>query len=114
MAHTAPLQNHVRGAFVDATVGDGIEDFNPSDASDIIGMVPRGSRADVQTAVDAAAEALPRWRAITGPARADHLYRWAEVIAARRDELALALTREVGKPIGESRGEIGRCIVILR
>lgn len=108
------LRNFIAGSFVDAAAGDGIPDLNPSDASDIVGTVPSGSAGDVDAAVSAAAEALPAWRRTTGPARADHLYRWADAISARSDELARALSREVGKPIGEAHGEVGRCVVILR
>jgi alpha-ketoglutaric semialdehyde dehydrogenase len=108
------LQNYMGGRFVEGTAAGGIADLNPSDAHDIIARVPEGAAADVAVAVAAAAEAWPAWRRATGPARAEHLYRWAEAIAARQDELARAMTREVGKPIGEARGEIARCIVILR
>jgi alpha-ketoglutaric semialdehyde dehydrogenase len=113
-AETRVMKNFVAGAFIDAACADGIADNNPSDNSDTIGLVPDGSAADVAAAVAAAAEALPAWRRATGPARAEQLYQWADAIAARRDELAREMMREVGKPIAEARGEVARCIVILR
>ena len=91
-----------------------IIDLNPSDAEDVIGAVPAGTTDDVAAAVGAAADALPGWRRQAGPARAEALHRWAGAIDARREELAQALAREVGKPIGEARGEVARCVVILR
>lgn len=91
-----------------------IDDLNPSDENDVIATVPEGNADDVRRATDAAAAALPGWRRLSGPARAEHLYRWAGAIADRTEELAQAMAREVGKPIGESRGEVGRCVVILR
>jgi alpha-ketoglutaric semialdehyde dehydrogenase len=108
------LQNFAGGRFVDGSGGNAIPDINPSDASDIVAQVPEGSAADVAAAVAAAAESWPSWRRATGPARAEQLYRWGEIIAARQEELARELSREVGKPIGEARGEIARCVVILR
>src|SRR5262245_2129996 len=51
---------------------------------------------------------------MAGPDRAQHLHNWAGIISARADELARAITREVGKPIAEARGEVARCVVILR
>ena len=108
------LRNYIGGAFVDGARDVGIPSLNPSDPDDVVGIVPEGSAGDVAAAVDAASAALASWRRLPGPARAEHLYRWAESIAARSDELARALMREVGKPIGEARGEIGRCVVILR
>ncbi|MEO7217242.1 MAG: aldehyde dehydrogenase family protein, partial [Gemmatimonadaceae bacterium] len=89
-------------------------DLNPSDARDVIAHIPQGTADDARAASAAAAGAFPGWRALTGPARAEHLYRWAGVIGERAEELAQVMAREVGKPIGESRGEVGRCVVILR
>ena len=115
MASSAPqLQNFVSGGFQKVESDSWIDDLNPSDSSDVIARVPHGSADDARAAVAAAAAALPAWRSITGPARAEHLHRWAGAIAQRSEELAQAMAREVGKPIGESRGEVGRCIVILR
>lgn len=108
------LQNCVAGGFRDATPGRVIDSVNPADARDIVARVPEGAVPDVEAAVAAAAAAWPAWRRLPGPARAEHLYRWAGVIAARQEELARALMREVGKPIGEARGELARCVVILR
>jgi alpha-ketoglutaric semialdehyde dehydrogenase len=115
MASSVPqLQNFVSGGFQKVESDSWIDDLNPSDSSDVIARVPHGSADDARAAVAAAAAALPAWRSLTGPARAEHLHRWAGAIAARSEELAQAMAREVGKPIGESRGEVGRCVVILR
>jgi alpha-ketoglutaric semialdehyde dehydrogenase len=108
------LRNFVAGEFRASAGGGRIPDLNPSDAGDVVAEVPTGSADDVTAAVAAAAESLESWRTTSGPARAEHLHRWAGAIDERRDELARALSREVGKPIGEARGEIHRCVVILR
>jgi alpha-ketoglutaric semialdehyde dehydrogenase len=108
------LQNLVGGRYVAGHAGAAVLSVNPADARDTVAHVPEGAPSDAAAAAAAAAEALPSWRRLAGPARAEHLYRWAEAIAARQDELARELTREVGKPIGEARGEIARCVVILR
>ena len=54
------------------------------------------------------------WSELTGVARAEHLYRWSGAIAERQEALAQAVAREVGKPIGEARGEVTRCVAMLR
>jgi alpha-ketoglutaric semialdehyde dehydrogenase len=110
------LENFVGGEFIAAAGSDEepILSLNPSDSTDVVARVPGGSAADINAAVDAAASALPGWRRTTGPARAEHLYRWAAVMQERQGELARAMMREVGKPIGEAQGEIARCVVILR
>jgi len=108
------LRSFVHGVFRPSESDRWTPAVNPSDSSDVIARVPEGTADDAHAAVDAAHAALPAWRALTGPARAEHLHKWAAAIAARADELANAMAREVGKPISEARGEVGRCVVILR
>ena len=91
-----------------------MEHLNPSDERDIVARVPDSTPEEISAAVTAAAEALGPWRALTGPARAEHLHRWAGVVGTRAEELARAISREVGKPIAEARGEVNRAVVILR
>jgi aldehyde dehydrogenase (NAD+) len=104
----------VNGAFSAPTSSDWTAHHNPSDADDIVAQVPDSTPDDVDAAVTAAARAGSSWRALPGPTRAEHLHRWAAAIADRSDELATMIAREVGKPIGEARGEVGRAVVILR
>ena len=87
---------------------------NPSQPDDLVTVLPIGTEADVGAAVEAAESALAKWRALTGPARADALHRWGDAIAARADELTAAIVLEVGKPIGEARGEVARAVAICR
>lgn len=108
------LRSFIGGRWTDSAAEEWIDDINPSDHRDVIARVPVGNAADVTAAVASAQEARAAWRRLSGPARAEHLYRWGQAIADRQEEMALALSREVGKPIGEARGEVGRCVMILR
>jgi alpha-ketoglutaric semialdehyde dehydrogenase len=108
------LRNFIGGEWRQSRGDRWIPDLNPSDRTDVVAEVPEGVADDVASAVGAARTALDGWRALSGPARAEHLYRWAAAIAARQEELGQLLSREVGKPIGEARGEVGRCVMILR
>lgn len=110
----AILKNFIGGAFREGKSDSWTEDINPSDARDVIALVPEGTVDDVNLAVQAASDVLPKWRSLAGPSRAEHLYRWADGIAARQEALAQAVTREVGKPITEARGEVARCVILLR
>jgi len=116
MTPPAPLrlQSFVDGRFTPAGAPGTIPDRNPSDPDDVIAEAPAGDAADAAAAVAAGAGALAAWRGATGPARGEHLHRWAAAIAARQEEIAQAMTREVGKPIAEARGEAARCVAILR
>jgi aldehyde dehydrogenase (NAD+) len=113
---TAPttLRSFIGGDWRASASDAWIADVNPSNAADILGRVPAGTVDDARSAVSAASTAFPAWRTLPGPARAEFLYKWAGAIAARHEELAQLVTREVGKPIGEARGEVARCTMILR
>lgn len=104
----------MNGAFTAPTSGEWTTHRNPSDTDDIVARVPDSSPDEVDAAVRAAADALPSWRLLPGPTRAEHLHRWAAAIAERSDELTKVICREVGKPVGEARGEVARAVVILR
>jgi acyl-CoA reductase-like NAD-dependent aldehyde dehydrogenase len=108
------LSHYIAGASRPSSDGATLLDLNPSNATDIVAELPAGTPLDATAAVAAAAAALPAWRRLTGPARADHLHRWGAAIEARAEEMAQAMAREVGKPIAEARGEVSRCVVILR
>jgi acyl-CoA reductase-like NAD-dependent aldehyde dehydrogenase len=108
------LPHFVGGHFVPAVANDVRERRNPSDGADVVARAPVGTAADVDAAAAAATTAFASWRNQSGPARADALYRWGDAIAARSEELAQAMAREVGKPISEARGEVARATVICR
>jgi len=108
------LQHFINNEWRKSQGDQWIDDLNPSDNSDVVALVPAGTADDARSASAAAAAAFPGWSSLSGPARAEHLYRWAGAIGDRAEELAQVMAREVGKPIGESRGEVGRCVVILR
>lgn len=108
------FQSYIGGRFRPSVADRVLVHLNPSDARDEVGAVPEGAPDDAALAVEAARSALGDWRRLAGPARAEHLYRWSRSIESRREELARAVSREVGKPIAEARGEVGRCEVILR
>jgi aldehyde dehydrogenase (NAD+) len=108
------LRNFIGGNWLSSQAARWSPDINPSDQQDIITEVPEGTADDVKAAVEAAASAAPAWRALTGPARAEWLYKWSGAIAERSEELAQAMAREVGKPITEARGEVARGSAILR
>jgi acyl-CoA reductase-like NAD-dependent aldehyde dehydrogenase len=108
------LESFIGGRFTPSRGERYLPDLNPSDPEDVIAASPAGDAADAAAAAAAADDALPAWRGATGPARGEHLHRWAAAVGARQEELAQAMAREVGKPITEARGEAARCVAILR
>ncbi|MGH2435708.1 MAG: aldehyde dehydrogenase family protein, partial [bacterium] len=101
-------KNLVAGEWVESTSGESIEDRNPADTSEIVGLFPSMTAEDAHRAVEAAAAAFRTWKALTPVARGAILGRAAELIRERAEVIARDLTREMGKTIREARGEVAR------
>ena len=98
-------QCYIDGAWVDADNGQTIAVDNPATGK-TLATVPRMGEAETRRAIVAAERALPQWRALTGKERAAILRRWADLMMANQDDLAVLMTAEQGKPLAESKGEI--------
>ncbi len=114
MSDPVRIAQFIGSSFVESREPGTFASLNPSDPADVVALAPRGAKEDAAKAVQAASQAFPTWRHMSGPARADALYQWASRIQDRHEELSQAIAREVGKPLGEARGEVSRCIAILR
>jgi aldehyde dehydrogenase (NAD+) len=99
--------NFINNAWVPSS-GEGVETLNPADKDDIVGIVPDSTPEDVEAAISAAEHALRGWASTPGPARGDILRRWSDLIGENLEDLARLMTREMGKPLAESRAELGR------
>jgi aldehyde dehydrogenase (NAD+) len=87
---------------------------NPWRPSEVVGEFPSSDSHDVAAAVDAADRALPAWSALPAAKRGAILARTADAIEARVEDIAQDMTREMGKPLRESRVEAGRAAAIIR
>ncbi|MDR1989027.1 MAG: NAD-dependent succinate-semialdehyde dehydrogenase [Acidobacteriaceae bacterium] len=96
---------YIDGAWLAPTAGPRIAVDDPATGA-IIGQVPNLGAAETRHAVNAAAAALPAWRALTGKARSAILRRWFDLTMANLEDLARLMTLEQGKPLVESRGEV--------
>ena len=99
-------QCYIDGTWVDADDGSRIEIDNPADGT-IIGSVPRMGAAETRRAIQAASAAFPKWRALTAKERAGILRNLFELIMQNQEDLAVLMTSEQGKPLVESRAEVG-------
>ncbi|KAA0592053.1 succinate-semialdehyde dehydrogenase/glutarate-semialdehyde dehydrogenase [Azospirillum lipoferum] len=95
----------VAGAWIDADDGGRSPVTNPATGATIT-HVPRCGAEETARAIAAAEAAFPGWRAETAGRRAALLRRWFELILENREDLALLMTLEQGKPLAEARGEI--------
>ena len=99
-------QCYVDGKWLDAKSGRATDVVNPADGG-AIGTVPAFSAAETRAAIEAANRAFPAWRAKTAKERAQILRKWYDLMMANQEDLAIIMTAEQGKPMAESRGEIG-------
>ena len=100
------FRNFIAGQWTDARSGQTFENVNPADTSDVIGRFPRSSAEDVDRAVASAREGFERWRRTPAPLRGDVLRRVGDLLVARKEAIANLMTREMGKPLGETRGDV--------
>jgi acyl-CoA reductase-like NAD-dependent aldehyde dehydrogenase len=107
------LQNFIGGTWRDSATGRRTKDLNPADASEIVAEAPASSAREAADACEAARDAFEGWRDTPAPVRGQILYRVQRRMEERRQELAEALTREEGKTIAESRGEVQRAINVV-
>jgi succinate-semialdehyde dehydrogenase/glutarate-semialdehyde dehydrogenase len=99
-------QCYIDGRWVDADGGKTLAVTNPA-TGEVLGTVPNMGAAETRRAIEAANAAWPAWRARTAKERSTILRKWADLMLANQEDLAIIMTAEQGKPLTESRGEIG-------
>ncbi|MHC4821265.1 MAG: aldehyde dehydrogenase family protein, partial [Planctomycetota bacterium] len=86
------------------------ENRNPARPDDVVGRFPLSSAAHVAAAVRAARKAYPAWRTVPALRRGEILYRVAGVLEQRKETIARTMTREMGKTLPETRGDVQEAI----
>lgn len=100
------FKNFVAGKWQEPSTGEYFENRNPADWSDVIGQFPLSDAADVDCAVQSALRGFEIWRGTPAPARGDVLRTVGDIMARRKEEIADLMTREMGKPLQETRGDV--------
>jgi acyl-CoA reductase-like NAD-dependent aldehyde dehydrogenase len=100
------FKNFIAGRWVAPSTGEYFDDVNPADPTDVVGRFPLSVRADVDKAVASASRGFESWRRTPAPARGDILRRVGDLLTARKEEIADLMTREMGKPLSETRGDV--------
>jgi len=103
-------KNFINGEWVEPRGGRAFENRNPANTDELIGMFPASTPEDVETAIEAAQEAFRSWRLVPAPKRAEILFRAAELLVRRKEDLARDMTREMGKILAETRGDVQEAI----
>src|SRR5579872_352131 len=109
---TPTFANYINGEWVES--GQTFENRNPANTEDLVALFAKGAAEDVERAADVAAEALPAWSTMAGPARGNILFKTADLLDRRFESIAAEMTREEGKTLPEAKGEVRRSINIFR
>src|SRR6202140_1711665 len=107
---TRVFKNFIDGEWVEASTGQTFENRNPADTRDLVGIFQKSARADVDAAVNAAKRAFAKWRLVPAPRRAEIVFRAAEILIERKEDYAREMTREMGKVLAETRGDVQEAI----
>src|ERR1700736_370771 len=103
-------KNFINGEWVAPRSGKSLENRNPANVDELVGIFPLSSQEDVDAAVAAAKEAYKTWRLVPAPKRAEVLFRAAELLVKHKEEFSRDMTREMGKVLAETRGDVQEAI----
>lgn len=113
-ATTIPtLKNYILGRWRESKSGQSVPNINPANTDEILCYTPLSTREETKSAIAAAKDAFPKWRATPPPVRGKMMFTALNLLQQRIDDLAMTLTKEEGKILRESRGEIQRAINIM-
>jgi alpha-ketoglutaric semialdehyde dehydrogenase len=106
-------RNYINGRWVESKSSKIAERRNPANTEEVLARVPLSTREEMKEAIVTAKAAFPAWRATTGPARGKILFHAKRILEQQKEDLARLLTREEGKALKDSLGEVQRTINIL-
>jgi aldehyde dehydrogenase (NAD+) len=106
-------RNHIGGVWVASATARSVPNLNPADTRDVLGHVPQSTPEEARQAVAAARQAFPAWRDTPAPVRGALLYKAMAILDGEKEQLARVLTREEGKTLKESLGEVQRAVNVL-
>ena len=108
------FENYIDGRRQDATTQQTFENRNPADPDDLIGHFPNSGPTDVDEAAAAARDALDEWSSTPAPDRGKILKASGDLLTERKEDIARSMTREMGKPFFETKGDVQEAIDTAR
>jgi aldehyde dehydrogenase (NAD+) len=105
-----PVKNFINGKWVDSKSGKSFRSINPANKDEVVGVVAKSGREDIDQAVKAAREAYELWRLTPAPRRGEILFKAAEILLRKKESLGKLETREMGKVLSEALGDVQEAI----
>ena len=109
-AKSKVYKNFINGEWVESSTGHTFENLNPADTREVVGIFQKSGKEDVDQAIEAASQAYKKWRLVPAPRRAEILYKASELLIQRKEQYSQEMTREMGKVIKETRGDVQEAI----
>ena len=106
--------NYVNGEWVASSSNEVTSSLNPANKNEVVGLVQKSTKEDLDQAVASAKQAQISWRKLSGAARGEYLYKVANILEENLDDIAMTMTKEMGKTFPEAKGETARGVAILR
>jgi acyl-CoA reductase-like NAD-dependent aldehyde dehydrogenase len=103
------VKNYIGGQWVEGSTGQTFESRNPA-TGELLAVLTISDKSDVQKAVDAAEKAFKHWRLLPAPRRGEILFKCAQMLVERKEDLARLMTQEMGKVLAEARGDVQEAI----
>lgn len=113
MAPPKLYKNFIDGEWVESSSRQAFDNLNPADRGELVGQFQRSNAQDVEQAVEAAGNAYRHWRLMPAPKRGEILYRAARILLERKEDFAEQMTREMGKVVEETRGDVQEAIDMI-
>lgn len=99
-------QNFIDGQWCDSINGETFENRNPANWDEVVGIFPKSTKQEVDKAVSAARKVFDDWRLMPAPKRGMILKKVGDLMTQRKEEIACLMTREMGKVLAETRGDV--------
>lgn len=103
---TKEYKNFIKGKSVGSRSGRTFENRNPANWEEVLSTFPKSTKEDIDDAVKAARTAFEKWRLIPAPKRGDIMRKVGDLLVAKKEELARTMTKEMGKVLLETRGDV--------
>ncbi len=100
------FQNYIDGKWCDSSSQQTFENRNPANKNELLGTFPKSTKEDVEKAVQSAKKSFESWRLTPAPKRGDILRKVGDILTQRKEELAKIMTKEMGKVLLETRGDV--------
>src|SRR5690625_346223 len=114
MKNTMNFFNYINGNWVESDSGEIANSKNPAQRSEVVGTYQLSTALDFDKAANSAKNATKEWRRLSGDNRGDYLIKIASILEERMNDIALTMTKEMGKTLTEAKGETARGVAILR